>query len=831
MLCLQNGRFDAPDRMFHSVADMWESCLNNPTDLKELIPEFFTGTGDFLSNADDLDLGHRSSGERLHDVVLPPWADSTRDFIRKHVKALESEYVSDHLHEWIDLIFGFKQQGEEAVNADNLFYYLTYENSVDLDTIKDPRERAAIENQIQEFGQTPSQLFAAPHPRRNDLSAPILTVAVSSSVAAVDSAAERASLSPSPSSSDGNVGYSAGTVPASATSSNNQKLQSHGSWSNFLRGSESSKSPSVMPATSQSFTETIAPTGIGSVSSLSSAFRSMLQPRPTTSVNRLINNSTSPVPVNRPGTPILSVGKFFSPVGGTGASTIPSVATVSGGYSGEPSMLPDEVPIIHFDDDICQSVESLDGYDDEKSESDDTGHRTYRLSRPLPLTPGKQEVIGVSDADELVNGNNDNGIVFDPTKLRLFPSELFYWHTKSITDIALRITCCDIPCTSEGSDSEDVDCGMHSQIYLPFSGCRKLNAILATVSKDSLLKIVRIEQDLDMSQICHHSAASMAAGTVSRTQCTISRSFSASGSSLSSCALTQDALKVVLGSWDNHIYGYNISSSTPAGKKFGHYDSVTCSALDEHDAMLATGSLDGTVKLWKYGTLPNNNHIPMNGASYVPSASGFLPGGALVEFEDHEYPVTKVAITCFDVSFCGKQAKRLIAGAAEDGKLIVWDADSKHITFTMQCSPTKRSVTALLWVHNLFATPATSTLLPKMLVVCTQDGKMLCIDAEGAVLASIQLDTAVLCLGSVQGDGRALLGGGLDGSVRLWSIVSDGTGKSIRELQRWNKAHSGPVSALAVAGVSGDVKKSPCEMMVTGSEDCSVKVWRIAFEK
>jgi factor associated with neutral sphingomyelinase activation len=137
------------------------------------------------------------------------------------------------LHEWIDLIFGFKQQGEEAVNADNLFYYLTYENSVDLDTIKDPRERAAIENQIQEFGQTPSQLFAAPHPRRNDLSAPILTVAVSSSVAAVDSAAERASLSPSPSSSDGNVGYSAGTVPASATSSNNQKLQSHGSWITF----------------------------------------------------------------------------------------------------------------------------------------------------------------------------------------------------------------------------------------------------------------------------------------------------------------------------------------------------------------------------------------------------------------------------------------------------------------------------------------------------------------------------------------------------------------------------------------------------------------------
>jgi len=31
MLCLQNGKFDAPDRMFYSLHDMWESCLTNHT--------------------------------------------------------------------------------------------------------------------------------------------------------------------------------------------------------------------------------------------------------------------------------------------------------------------------------------------------------------------------------------------------------------------------------------------------------------------------------------------------------------------------------------------------------------------------------------------------------------------------------------------------------------------------------------------------------------------------------------------------------------------------------------------------------------------------------
>jgi hypothetical protein len=31
MLCLQNGKFDAPDRMFHNLEGTWQSCLSNPT--------------------------------------------------------------------------------------------------------------------------------------------------------------------------------------------------------------------------------------------------------------------------------------------------------------------------------------------------------------------------------------------------------------------------------------------------------------------------------------------------------------------------------------------------------------------------------------------------------------------------------------------------------------------------------------------------------------------------------------------------------------------------------------------------------------------------------
>ena len=51
------------------------------------------------------------------------------DFISKMRAALESEHVSQHLPSWIDLIFGFKQSGDNAVKADNLFHPVCYVGS------------------------------------------------------------------------------------------------------------------------------------------------------------------------------------------------------------------------------------------------------------------------------------------------------------------------------------------------------------------------------------------------------------------------------------------------------------------------------------------------------------------------------------------------------------------------------------------------------------------------------------------------------------------------------------------------------------------------------
>lgn len=64
------------------------------------------------------------------------------------------------------MIFGYKQTGPNAFESDNLFHPNSYENTINIDTITDPYQKRALKDQINEYGQTPKQIFFSPHPRR-----------------------------------------------------------------------------------------------------------------------------------------------------------------------------------------------------------------------------------------------------------------------------------------------------------------------------------------------------------------------------------------------------------------------------------------------------------------------------------------------------------------------------------------------------------------------------------------------------------------------------------------------------------------------------------------
>uniref|UniRef100_A0A8C8A2H6 Neurobeachin n=1 Tax=Oryzias sinensis TaxID=183150 RepID=A0A8C8A2H6_9TELE len=165
-LNFQGGKFDHADRTFSSVSRAWRNCQRDTSDVKELIPEFYYLPEMFV-NSNNYNLGVMEDGTVVSNVVLPPWAKSPEEFVRINRLALESEFVSCQLHQWIDLIFGYKQQGPEATRALNVYYYVTYEGAVNLSSINDPMLREAVESQIRSFGQTPCQLLIEPHPPRS----------------------------------------------------------------------------------------------------------------------------------------------------------------------------------------------------------------------------------------------------------------------------------------------------------------------------------------------------------------------------------------------------------------------------------------------------------------------------------------------------------------------------------------------------------------------------------------------------------------------------------------------------------------------------------------
>jgi factor associated with neutral sphingomyelinase activation len=119
MIKLHGGRFDHPDRLFNSIETDWNICMNNHASLKELIPEFYEENQEFLLNSLDLELGYTSKNEKISRVKLPKWASDPFDFLKKMRQALESNYVSNNLHNWIDLIFGYKQRSQASIDANN----------------------------------------------------------------------------------------------------------------------------------------------------------------------------------------------------------------------------------------------------------------------------------------------------------------------------------------------------------------------------------------------------------------------------------------------------------------------------------------------------------------------------------------------------------------------------------------------------------------------------------------------------------------------------------------------------------------------------------------
>ncbi|KNC36841.1 neutral-sphingomyelinase activation factor protein [Plasmodium falciparum RAJ116] len=109
-LKLQSGKFDTISRMFLSLESTYHTALNANSSFIELIPEFYEDDESFLKNY----LNIITNEGNINDVILPKWCSSPKEFLIFMKNALESNYVNQNINSWIDLIFGYKQNGHNA---------------------------------------------------------------------------------------------------------------------------------------------------------------------------------------------------------------------------------------------------------------------------------------------------------------------------------------------------------------------------------------------------------------------------------------------------------------------------------------------------------------------------------------------------------------------------------------------------------------------------------------------------------------------------------------------------------------------------------------------
>ena len=167
---IQSGEFDTADRLFIGQKEL--SCLEDKH--QELIPFLFTlpelylNTNSYLFGKSNRSLNGEKISEFVNDFILPNWADDDqRKFTLYLKRLLESKNVSQKLHSWIDLIFGYKMIGDDAVKCYNTYRKACYESS------KEEIEKAYSDGMLlsvliekYEMGYLGKQLFKKQHKKK-----------------------------------------------------------------------------------------------------------------------------------------------------------------------------------------------------------------------------------------------------------------------------------------------------------------------------------------------------------------------------------------------------------------------------------------------------------------------------------------------------------------------------------------------------------------------------------------------------------------------------------------------------------------------------------------
>ncbi len=241
-----------------------------------------------------------------------------------------------------------------------------------------------------------------------------------------------------------------------------------------------------------------------------------------------------------------------------------------------------------------------------------------------------------------------------------------------------------------------------------------------------------------------------------------------------------------------------------------HTDTVNSVSFSRDGKILATGSADGTVKLWSLdGELQLKDTCKHKDADAAVNSVSLSPDGTVLAIGSTDgtvklwsldckllesLPKNKAGITSLSFS---PNSKMIVSGS-RDGTLRLWDRQGNLIPSFFQGN--KTAITSLSFSPD-----------GQAIVSASLEGNVTLWNLQGQELLNLQSSGATISSVSFSLDGKVIATGSLDGTVKLWSRK----GQELETFRGNNKE-------ITSISFSPDGK-----ILATASKDLTVRLWSI----